>query len=287
LSPVLAAPAEQLRLAERDPGGIDVTTKDYIFGYAGREVETRRLDLLEAFMDEGTFARLDRLIQRGDRCLDVAAGRGTAAVHMLSRCGASGEVVATDVDTFWIEANHHPNYHAVHHDIVTDPLDELGLFDVVHVRFVLHHLGRERGPIALQRCVQLLKPGGRLLVEEPFGALRADPGNDGSPTFDAVGQQWKEFIFSKVSLDLDFGLMLPRLLVENGLTHIGNDVRGSLSTHGDAFNEWFNASADSARPVLAMAFDDGGEQYVEIANREGLWYIGFLTVSAWGTRQPT
>jgi SAM-dependent methyltransferase len=258
-----------------------------MFGHGGREVETNRLDLLETISDDGTFARLDPLIERGDRCLDIAAGRGTTALYMLSRCGAFGEVVATDVDTHWIEAYHHPNYRALRHDIVTDPLDELGLFDVVHLRFVLHHLGRERGPIALRRCVQLLKPGGRLLVEEPLGIQRGDPGNDASATFEALLGRFAACAASTVGLDMDFGLMLPRLLVENGLSDVSNDVRGSMSTSGDAFNQWANSSIGSARPLLDIAFDDGGEQFSEIVNRHGLWTIAWMIVSAWGTRRST
>ena len=43
----------------------------------------------------------------------------------------------------------------------------------------------------------------------------------------------------------------------------------SLSTPGDAFHTWFNSSIESARPVLGMAFDDGGEQLISTVNDEG------------------
>ena len=257
----------------------------YIFGAAGLDLETRRLDELEALLDEYTFAHLRHVgIARGDRCLDIGAGRGTAALFMLSECGATGQVVATDIDTRWIENVAHPNLRVLRHDIVHDELDDLGLFDVVHARLLLHHLGRERGAAALSRMVGLLAPGGRLLVEEPAATNRADPAHPLSTVFESTVRRWYEYVATAVGLDVDFGLTLPRLLCEAGLLNVGNDVRGFLTRPGDLFNRWLNTSIESARVAVENAFDDNGQQFREVVNEPDLWSTQWLLVGAWGTR---
>jgi len=256
-----------------------------MFGSAGPAIETRRLDQLETFMDDGTLDRLDRVgIRRGDRCLEVGAGRGSIALAMLARCGAEGEVVATDIDARWIEAITAPGFRAVRHDIATDPVDDLGLFDVVHARFLLHHLGLDRGSAALARIAGLLAPGGRILVEEPMGTGCADPRHPVAAEYAELAHGWFATLNEMIGFDIDFGLMLPRLLVEAGLDGVGNDIRGFLSTPGDSFNTWLNTSIASAQAVLDRAYDDNGERFTKIVNAPGMWSSAWLVIAGWATR---
>jgi len=125
----------------------------------------RLLDQLAEMLDPFTRRRLDPALDRvagsgGARCLEVGAGAGTIAYWLANRVGASGEVVATDLDPSRIRA--HPRITALAHDIVTDPLP--GRFDLIHVRLVLAHLPERRQ--VLQHLVAALRPGGALLVEE-------------------------------------------------------------------------------------------------------------------------
>ena len=64
----------------------------------------------------------------------------------------------------------------VEHNILTDDVGTLGTFDLIHVRFVLHHLGTTEGISALGRLIGLLRPGGRILVED---VLNFDLGDTG------------------------------------------------------------------------------------------------------------
>jgi hypothetical protein len=66
-------------------------------------------------------------------------------------------VVATDINTRFLDALDHPNLEVRRHDIIADELEE-SAFDLVQVRAVLMHLA-EPGR-ALQRMVAALKSGG-------------------------------------------------------------------------------------------------------------------------------
>jgi SAM-dependent methyltransferase len=79
------------------------------------------------------------------------------------RVGSSGHVLATDIDTRFLECLDYPNLEVRRHNIGSEPLPECA-FDLVHGRLVLMHLPeRER---ALQSMASPVKPGGWLLVEE-------------------------------------------------------------------------------------------------------------------------
>jgi SAM-dependent methyltransferase len=100
---------------------------------AGREqAEDERLDLLEHLFDPGSRRRRD-LVQPGWRCLEVGAGRGSMAAWLAERAGPAGQVVATDIDTRYLQRLGLPNLQVVQHNILDDPLDALGpgSFDLV------------------------------------------------------------------------------------------------------------------------------------------------------------
>src|SRR5437763_1143496 len=104
----------------------------YRLSAAGREAaEDERLEILQALYDPGSRARRS-MVQPGWRCLEMGAGRGSVAAWLAEQVGSSGEVVATDVDTRYLERLDVPNLRVVRHDILADPLDELepGSFDL-------------------------------------------------------------------------------------------------------------------------------------------------------------
>jgi SAM-dependent methyltransferase len=125
----------------------------------------QRLGLLEAVFDPGTIRHLDLIgVGEGWRCLEAGAGSGSIADWLSRRVGPSGHVLATDINTRWLDALASPNLEVRRHDIVADALPERG-FDLIHARALLCHLpGRDR---ALDGMLTALKPGGWLLIEEP------------------------------------------------------------------------------------------------------------------------
>ncbi|MGD9891828.1 MAG: trans-aconitate 2-methyltransferase [Dehalococcoidia bacterium] len=107
---------------------------------------------------------LDALgVGEGWRCWDAAAGGGSNAAWLCRRVGSPGTVLATDLDTRFLEAIDAPNLEVRRHDIVTDPLPD-ECFDRIHTRLLLTHLpGRES---VIHRQAGALAPGGWLVLEE-------------------------------------------------------------------------------------------------------------------------
>src|SRR5262249_30122347 len=89
---------------------------------------------------------------------------------VCQQVGPTGYVLATDIDTRFLDALNYPNLEVRRHDIVADELEERA-FDLVQVRGVLTHLAEPQR--ALRRAVAALKPGGWLLAEEPDGTSMA------------------------------------------------------------------------------------------------------------------
>jgi 2-polyprenyl-3-methyl-5-hydroxy-6-metoxy-1,4-benzoquinol methylase len=83
--------------------------RDYVFDNAWQHAG-ERLTLLQAAFDPGTIHHLEHLnVRLGWNCLEVAAGAGSIAEWLCRRVGPSGRVVATDIDTRFLEANHASN----------------------------------------------------------------------------------------------------------------------------------------------------------------------------------
>src|SRR5947208_2913236 len=94
----------------------------YAFDNAWRQAR-ERLALLETCLDPATTRHMTALgVGAGWTCLDVGAGGGSIAQWLCSRVGAGGQVVATDVDTRFLDALTAPNLEVRRHNVVTDPL---------------------------------------------------------------------------------------------------------------------------------------------------------------------
>lgn len=112
-------------------------------------------------------------LDRGWQCLEVGAGGGSIATWLSKRVGSTGRVIATDIDTSFLQIKNLQNLEVWRHDITCDPLPERA-FDLIHSRMMLIHLP-ERDQVLL-RLVSALRPGGWLVAEEFDGlSLAADP----------------------------------------------------------------------------------------------------------------
>jgi SAM-dependent methyltransferase len=144
--------------------GPQITTETlYTFENSGSQAATRFSALAEIF-DPGTIRHLSEIgVGSGWHCLEVGAGGGSIAAWLCDRVGGNGQVIATDIDTRFLEPLNRSNLEVRRHDITLDPLPEAE-FDLVHFRLVLGHLPN-RDEI-LGRLVTALRPGGWLLAEE-------------------------------------------------------------------------------------------------------------------------
>jgi 2-polyprenyl-3-methyl-5-hydroxy-6-metoxy-1,4-benzoquinol methylase len=127
-----------------------------------------RFRALSRLFDPSTERHLlTRGLAPGWHCLEVGAGGGSIAHWLSARAGPTGRVVATDIDTRFLQGSRRPNLDIWRHDITCDPLPE-GAFDLIHTRMTLIHIP-ERDQV-LKRLAGALKPGGWLVAEE-FDAL--------------------------------------------------------------------------------------------------------------------
>jgi SAM-dependent methyltransferase len=207
-----------------------------------------RLDAVEAFLDPGTIALLDRLgVSTGWRCLELGAGGGSIADWLAQRVGGTGRVVATDLDTRHLaERATAPNIEVRQHDIVNDQL-EAHAFDLIHARLVLEHIP-ERDAV-LDKLVRALKSSGWLLVESvdyvsalPVSALGAREHER--------SQSMRLRQFEAAGIKFDLGRHLPRMLRANGLGKIGNEGRVFVMEGGSPGALWFQLSMEQLRPRL-------------------------------------
>jgi ubiquinone/menaquinone biosynthesis C-methylase UbiE len=81
----------------------------------------------------------------------VGGGGGSITEWLCQQVGPRGQVVATDINTRFLEALDYPNLEVRHHDILADEL-EPAAFDLVHVRFVLMHLAEPRRVVRARNC---------------------------------------------------------------------------------------------------------------------------------------
>jgi SAM-dependent methyltransferase len=141
----------------------------YIADQQSWSQEALRLGSLEDALDRSTARYLQQLgLTMGMHCLEIGAGSGSVARWMAERVGASGAVVATDLDTTLLVplTREHSQLWVRQEDVEhqSPRLADGGLFDLAHARLVLGHLrDRER---ALRNIVHAVRPGGWVLIED-------------------------------------------------------------------------------------------------------------------------
>ena len=262
-----------------------MTEPYYVFGATEVDVETRRLDLLEAIYDPFTRELLERIgVPRGSRCLELGAGGGSVALLLLSMCGKFGEVVAADIDLRWMDQISHPSLRNVRHDIVTDDPQQLGSFDFIHARLVLTHLGTENGSEAVARLASMLRPGGRILIEDFCLFQAADPTHPDGPRLVSNMSAWYDYY--STFADPNMGLYMPRLLSNAGLVDVRNELRSNVTDAQGAYRVWLGPTLESIRDVLESndVFPDGLDAVIRMTEDTEVWYAPILTSATWATR---
>jgi SAM-dependent methyltransferase len=249
-----------------------------------RYVEEERLGLLEQLFDPVSRQRRD-LVRPGWRCLEVGAGRGSMAVWLAEKVGASGQVVATDVDTTYLERLNVPNLEVRRHNILDDSLRSLGpgSFDLVSSRLMLFWLaGRQE--TAIRRMAECLRPGGWLVDEDGDWGLVGPV----DPTHRLYGafQEW----WSSRGYDPTFGRKLPALFERCGLQNVRHESSAQVVRGGSPWACWWKQTLEGIRAneeaagSLTRAREQEYQQLMAPFTDPSVWLLSELLHACWGQR---
>lgn len=252
----------------------------------GLGTESERQSLLEAAFNPGTQRWLAnaRVPERG-RCLAVGAGTQTTAGWLQAAVGREGVVATIDTSArSWCQAStDSPQTSAPE---VQALAAEKGPFDLVHVRFVLGH-APDRADI-LAAIVEVVKPGGLLMVEEPdFGCARVLAGPDHlRRSFNAIHSAI-ELVFATLNLDHALGSRVPALLEEHRFGDISIENDAPIVPGGSPVASVMAMSANLfATAYVATAFATLNDivRYREFASEPTCWATYAAIVRGVGRR---
>jgi SAM-dependent methyltransferase len=268
---------------ERSAGTAD---QAYSFNPALVE-ELDRLKLLEELLDPATRRVLDLLgISSGQRCLEVGGGMGSIALWLCTRVGETGSVVATDLDTRFLDSLQARNLQVRRHNIVSDDL-EFEAFDLVHARLVLDHLPERRQVLA--RMVAALRPGGWLVLEG-FDWVAGVPDPATPPTdaglFVRVQSRMLALLVSR-GADVEYGRRLLSQLRSESLEGIDVRVEGRVVQGGSPAAAWWRLTFEQLyQPLLQSGelLPQETERMAQLLSDPNFIFSFPLFISAWGQK---
>jgi SAM-dependent methyltransferase len=229
------------------PTGLRTTTKKlYTFDNSGSQAATRFSALADIF-DPGTIRHLTEVgVGNGWHCLEVGAGGGSIATWLCDRVGSNGHVLATDIDTRFLETLNRSNLEVSQHDIESDPLPQ-AKFDLVHFRLVLGHLPNRDE--VLGRLVTALRPGGWILAEEfDSWSLRPDHSiNEAETSLKAFAAM--QAVMGRHNFDGYYGRRLAARLRAHDLAEISAEGRVFMYEGG-------TSGADLTRAAISQTRDE-------------------------------
>jgi len=239
-----------------------------------------RLALLEQCLDPSTRSRIKSLgVADGWQCLEAGAGGGSVAQWLCRQVGAAGRVVATDIDTRFLEHIHEPNLDITKLDLTTDSIPQ-NTFDLVHTRMVLMHLP-SRADI-LEKLVAALKPGGWLLVEEqdvyPVLATASGP----------YRRVWTAFMDSMAARGVarDWARDLPQVLAGLGLHEVDAEATVSMFPGASRMAGFWSLTWNQVRDQIDAALGGPGtlDDALNVLADATNWFTGPALIAAWGRR---
>jgi 2-polyprenyl-3-methyl-5-hydroxy-6-metoxy-1,4-benzoquinol methylase len=260
----------------------------YVFDPAWQK-ERDRLGALEDLFD-GSSRRLLAAtgLCEGWRCLEVGCGAGGIAFWLADQVGSTGHVLATDLDTRFVDGHGRPNLDVLTHNVVTDQLDEAA-FDLVHARAVLEHIPARHDVLA--RMVSALRPGGWLLVEDvdfagPTASALAGYCSP-APTAAAMERIYlaATALFAAVGADASYGRRLPTALAAAGLVDLGTEMHAPVVAGGT--ESWTRGTVEQLADRLigtGLTSPADVEVFLTTTTRPSTYYVPPLMVSTWGRR---
>lgn len=250
-------------------------------------LEQERLACLGELLNRTTEHRLDRLpIAAGWKCLEIGAGEGHVARELASRVGASGRVVATDINPRFLAGNELPNVEVRRHDILHDEL-ETGHYDLVHCRMLLMHLPDPAS--AVRRMSEALRPGGWLLIEEGdmISLGPADASHPRSANFARVTRAISDAVTATKLIDSYFGRRVRSLVEQFGFADVEHEGRVPVSRGGERGARFFQLSSELVGPKLIAAGVLDRDQFADhhaAYDDPTFTFVGMTNFAAWGRK---
>jgi SAM-dependent methyltransferase len=246
----------------------------------------QRFDALAELFDASTFRHLTAAgLAPGWRVWEVGAGGRSVPAWLAGRVGPSGRVLATDIDTRWLDGT--PGVEVLRHDVAAEPPPD-GPFDLVHARLVLVRVPDR--DTALARMAAALRPGGWLVVEDADPALQPLVCLENTAPAEELANRLKSGfrrLLAERGADLAFGRTLPRRLRETGLVDVAADAYFPVT--GPACAELERAGVEHVRTQLVaqgLATDAEIDQHLAAVAAGSLDLATSPMITAWGCRPP-
>jgi SAM-dependent methyltransferase len=242
--------------------------------------------LLEGAHDPGTTRHLNDLgVAPGWQCLELGGGGGSIAAWLCARVGPTGRVVATDLDTRFLEAIDCPRLEVWRHDLVADDLPEAA-FDLVHTRALLCHVpDRQR---ALDQIVRALRPGGCVLIEEPDSAGEAVIAPPGAVVdFADKVIRAKNLFLDTRGFDRLFARRVFNELTARGLTHVAAQGRVEMSCGGSPLARFYQLTLKQVSSQLAAEGEVSESEiqaHCELLEDPAFLFMWPMMLATWGRK---
>ncbi len=246
--------------------------------------ERDRLNSLTCLYDATTVDLIDRLGPvTGWRCAEVGAGTGSVAQALAQRVGPTGQVLAIDTDTRFLEPLTDDVLTVQRRDVTVDPLPAGG-FDLVHARLLLEHLP-DRDSI-LTMLASALAPGGALLVED-LDWVTCTVTDPPSPVHDRVALAGRDFL-QRRGYDPFYGRRLPRAFTDAALVDVGTNAE-AVQVRSDTevgVPQWELLIEQLADGMLADGLLDRTDlhSFTALCHDGVTVFFAPLMVSTWGRR---
>jgi SAM-dependent methyltransferase len=240
-----------------------------------------RLRSLERIYDPGSTRRLEALgVGPGWRCLEVGAGGGSITRWLCSKAGATGRVMAVDLDTRFVAEIRAANLDVARLDVTRADLPK-DTYDLIHARLVLSYLPQREA--VLDALVASLKPRGWLLLEEPdeYATVALGSGLHGEMAAKVAAG------VSRVGFDPAWARDLPGRLYRRGLQDIGAESEVPLIQGGSPATDFFRLTALQLRELMiaAGAVAEQLDEWNRLLDKPSEWFPGYAVVAAWGRRR--